>query len=148
MNTILINKMCWGIWVSSWLPTQWWLLFSQFDLTTLGVCMLWKIWQIRLKPTTILKRSLWPPLWNVSQTEDMVTLLLWNFARTVSSEGQWQCSTCAYQDMTMVKANHCSFCLPDMFLYPAHLEIIAVLEVYQCLFMGIYENTFSCVEIL
>lgn len=89
-----------------------------------------------------------PLLWNVLQIEDMVTFLLWNFSRTVSSEGQWQCNTCAYQDMMMVKANHCSFCLPDKCLFSAHLEIIAVLEVYQCHFMGINENTFSCLEIL
>lgn len=55
----------------------------------------------------------------------------------MDSERQWQCNTCAHQDMA--KADHCRFYLPDVCLYPAHLKIIDVLEAYEYHFMSVYK---------
>lgn len=86
--------------------------------------------------------------WNVSQMEIMVTLPLWNFSRTFSHERQWKCNIFAYQDRVMIKTNHYSFYPPDICLCIAYLDIIDVLEVHHCRFLGVYKYAWKFFKIL
>ena len=86
--------------------------------------------------------------WNVSQMEIMVTLPLWNFSRTLSHERQCKCNIFAYQDRVMIKTNHYSFYPPDICLCIAYLDIIDVLEVHHCRFLGVYKYAWKFFKIL